>query len=331
MPVHSRTRLVTSSLAVIVVVVAVFHTGADGWNQAAPPVTRPVISEDVAPLEAIVPVAKDGHKGTAFVRKPPGAGPFPAVVIIHPGLTEIPAQGLRTITLDAAQAPRFLAAGYVVATTTYRSRDVDPQTTVSLQDSLAAVDHVRNLPYVDPTSIVIFGCSGGGDLALEVAAATDVAAIAPEEPASVLLTGIFNKDFPKSGARHTPADAQVIFNDPRGYYTTQYQKVTREKLGRIRAPILILQGDQDRLNIFNAQVLIPELRALGKSLEVKTYAGEPHCFAFTGLPPRTPRPEVALKAFDDAHAFYQRHVITKPRPVDAKLVTHVAIEPARAR
>ena len=40
---------------------------------------------------------------------------------------------------------------------------------------------------VDPSSIVVSGCSGGGDLALEIAAATDVAAIATEEPATVLV------------------------------------------------------------------------------------------------------------------------------------------------
>jgi hypothetical protein len=41
----------------------------------------PTISQEVAPLEAIVPVAKDGHKGEAYVRKPPGKGSFPAVLI----------------------------------------------------------------------------------------------------------------------------------------------------------------------------------------------------------------------------------------------------------
>jgi acetyl esterase/lipase len=293
---------------------------------AASVVTRPVISEEVSPLEAIAPVASDAYRGSGFLRKPPGTGRFPAVVIIHPGLVTIPTERLKNIALNAPQPSRFLAAGYVVAAVTYRSRDLDPQATASLADSLAAVDYVRKLPYVDPASVTVFGCSGGGDLALEVAAATDVAAIAPEEPASVLLTGIFNKDFPKRGERHTPADAAVIFDDPKAYYTPPYQKLTREKLGRIRAPILILQGDQDRLNLFNAQVLIPELRALGRQLEVITYAGEPHCFAFAGSGSQTPRPAAALKAFQDAAAFFQRHLVTKPRPIDASQVTHVAIE-----
>ncbi len=183
-------------------------------SQTAPAVTRPVIAEQVSPFEQISAVARDGHAGTTFLRRPPGSGPFPAVVIIHGGLTVVTTDELRAIA-NSAQASRFLAAGYVVATTTYRSRDADPQTTVSLQDSVAVVDQLRKLEFVDARSIVIWGCSGGGDLALEVAAATDVAAIAPEEPASILLTGIFNKDFPKKGAVHTPADSGPIFRIPR--------------------------------------------------------------------------------------------------------------------
>ncbi len=42
-----------------------------------------------------------------------------------------------------------MLAGYVVAIITYRSRDHDPQSTVSLEDCLAAVDHLRRLPCVD--------------------------------------------------------------------------------------------------------------------------------------------------------------------------------------
>jgi dienelactone hydrolase len=295
-------------------------------SQTASAVTRPVITEQVSPVEQISPVARDGYAGTAFLRRPPGPGAFPAVVIIHPGLTAWPTDALRGLAVGT-QASRFLAAGYVVAATTYRSRDADPQTTVSLQDSLATVDYVGTRPFVDARSVVIWGCSGGGDLAMEVAAATAVAAIAPEEPASILLTGIFNKDFPKAGAVHTPADSAPIFEDPKGYYTPQYQKLTREKLSRIKAPILLLQGDPDRpdlrINQFNAMVLVPELRALGKTVEVKSYAGQPHCFAFGGNVPA--RAAIALQAWQDADAFFRRHVPTKPTPIDPKLVTNVPI------
>jgi dienelactone hydrolase len=73
-------------------------------------------------------------------------------------------------------------------------------------------------------------------------------------------------------------------------------------------------------------VLIPELRATGRQLDVITYLGEPHCFAFVGSGARTPRPAAALKAFQDAAAFFQRHLATKPRPMDASQVKHIPIE-----
>lgn len=291
-----------------------------GLVRAEEQVTRPAISEDDCPLERIAPVAEDGHRGLGFMRKPPGVGPFPTILIIHGGLSTWPEEQLKTYSLSSPTPSRFLAAGYVMAAITYRSRDHDPQSKVSLEDCLAAVHYLRRLRFVDPKSIVVYGCSGGGDLALEIAAATEVCAIAPEEPASVLLTGIFNAKFPKKGERFTPPDGAPITQDPKLYYTPEYQKITRAKIGRIRCPILIVQGDQQPINRFNAQVLIPELRAAGKKLEVITYPGEPHCFCFYGSGPRTPRPAAALKAFHDIDTFYKRHVSTKPKPIDSSLV-----------
>jgi dipeptidyl aminopeptidase/acylaminoacyl peptidase len=301
---------------------------AVGQN-ATESISRPVISEHTSPLEAIVPVANDGHRGTGVLRRPPGAGPFPALLWIHGGLATQSEATLREYALSPNPS-RFLEAGYVVAVITYRSRDEDPQSTVSLADSLAAIDHLRRLPYVDPKSVVIYGCSGGGDLALEVAAATDIAAIAPEEPATVLFTGMFSREIPKKGARYTPGDGAAAFGpDYSRAYTARNQQQTDEKIRRIRAPILIVQGDPNSdLNRFNAAVFVPALRTAGKSVDVRTYPGEPHCFGFYGSGPRTPRPAAALKVFQDVDAFFRKHLDTKPKPIDTKLVDHVSLRPS---
>lgn len=297
-------------------------------QDSAEQITRPVISEDTCPLELIEPVARDGHRGLGFVRKPPGPGPFPAMIWIHGGLVTRPPEMLKEHALNAPNPSRFLAAGYVVVFITYRSRDHDPQSKLSLEDCLAALDHVRRLTYVDPGSIVVYGCSGGGDLALEVAAATTgVCAIASEEPASFMFAGIFNANFPKKGERYTPDDSQPIGDNPKGYYTPEYQKVTREKIARIKCPILIIQGDQEpRVIPFNNQVFIPELRAMGKRVEVISYPGEPHCFAFSGIGARQPRrPASGLKAFHDIDDFCRRHLRTKPKPLNPRLVKHAPL------
>jgi dipeptidyl aminopeptidase/acylaminoacyl peptidase len=305
---------------------------AVGQSLATESIARPMISEDTSPLEAIAPVATDGHRGTGWLRRPPGAGQFPALLWIHGGLATQSEVTLREYALSPNPS-RFLEAGYVVAVITYRSRDEDPQSTVSFADSLAAVDHLRRLPYVDSKSVVTFGCSGGGDLALEIAAATDIAAIAAEEPATVLFTGMFNRELPKKGARYVPGDGAAAFGpDYARAYTPQHQQKTREKIRRIKSPILIVQGDPNSdLNRFNAGVFVPELRTAGKSVDVRTYPGEPHCFGFYGSGPRTPRPAAALKVFQDVDSFFRKYLKTMPKPIDPKLVDHVSIASASPR
>jgi len=106
-------------------------------------------------------------------------------------------------------------------------------------------------------------------------------------------------------------------------YTSEYQKLTRAKIERISSPMLILQSDQEpTLARFNNEVFIPELRAAGKNLDVKSFTGEPHCFAFNG---QAAQPANVIKALEDAELFVGRHVNTKPKAVDASLVRRVRL------
>ena len=309
-------------------------------DKEKPATTRPVISEEVAPLEAIAPVAKDGHKGEAFLRKPPGKGPFPAVVIVHGGATAFPTAALKKFAL-ITWPTRFLAAGYVVVVPTFRSRVVDPQTRDSLEDILATVEYVRKLPYVDAKSIVVNGISSGGELALSVAVETDIAISVPDEPFGQLFTRMVTKDVPKKGE----SLRSHFGTDPKRWrmlYTAECQKLTRDKIAKIRCPILIVQGDVFPGINFNKEILIPELRDLGKDVVILTYPGEPHGFATrdfasqasTNLSDKTPLgrkatrpyPQVNESAFEDDHALVRRHLPTKPTPIDAKLVKQVPFE-----
>ena len=308
-----------------------------GIAHAQSDVTRPVVSEAACPLEIIAPIAIDGHRGQAVLRRPPGRGPFPAIIWIHGGITTVPLARLESTARDLATPSRLLAAGYVFVAPTYRSRDVDLQTTVSLEDSLAVVEYVRNLPYVDRRSVIVCGCSGGGDLALEVAARTNICAVVAEEPATVLMSGVFNNATPKKGERFTPEDGMFMLEHGRKYDTAGPQRLLRTKIAKIDCPILIVQGDVDRregpINRFNADVLIPELRAARKQVEVSTYPGQAHCFcSASGLPrpggAAAPAswPGAALKAFHDIDMFCRRHVRSRPQAIDATLIRQ---EPVR--
>ena len=305
-------------------------------GEAQDQVTQPVLSEADCPLEIITPIADDGHRGLGVLRKPPGQGPFPAVICLHGGITTVPVAILRQRARDGATNSRFLAAGYVVVTPTYRSRDVDPQSSVSLDDSLAVLELVRALPYVDRESIVVFGCSGGGDLALEVAARTKICVVVPEEPASVVMAGMFNNSVPKKGERYTPDDSFFILEDPARYYTPEFQSFLRAKIVKIQSPILIVQGSVDRrevpINTFNATVLVPELRAANKTVEVRIYPDQGHCFCAgsglprpSGRPSRPGEPAAALEAFRDIDAFCRRYLRVQPKAIDTNLVSHVPV------
>ena len=309
-------------------------------------VTRPVISEDISPLVRIGPIATDGYQGEGFLRRPPGEGPFPAVVLIHGGLSRLPTEVIRQFALRP-YASRFLEAGYVVAVITYRSRDRDPasQSPQAIADALAAVDYVKSLPYVDPSSVVVNGSSGGGDLTLEVAAATDVAAIAPEEPASLLMAGIFTADLAAEFAeriatilaaggggrgRGRGRGGAMTVDDLLGdtdlvqlYAEAGENETLTEKVARIRSPILIIQGGAlSGLNRFNEEIVVPTLQKAGKSVEVRTYPGEVHGFAFND---RSERPAMVLRAFEDIDAFFRRHLQTQPSPIDPVLVEHLSL------
>jgi acetyl esterase/lipase len=72
-------------------------------------------------------------------------------------------------------------------------------------------------------------------------------------------------------------------------------------------------------------VLIPELRAAGKTVELISYPGQPHCFCFYGSGVRSPPPAAALKAFHDIDAFCKRNVSTKPKPIDESVVKKVPL------
>jgi dipeptidyl aminopeptidase/acylaminoacyl peptidase len=103
-------KAITRGIAAVTFVAAVAASAVARQAQTNAPVTSPTVSQDVAPLELIAPTARDGARGEGFLGKPPGPGPFPAVVLIHGGITIMPTAWLREYALGSWSS-RFLAAG----------------------------------------------------------------------------------------------------------------------------------------------------------------------------------------------------------------------------
>lgn len=290
----------------VVFLAAIFCAAADA-------ITKPAVSEEVSPVELLTAAARDGHEVTAVMRKPPGKGPFPAVIYLHGGLEQRPVIWLKEQVLSVPTLPRFLVSGYATVAATFRSRRVDMQNPETLWDALAIVERVKTIPEVDPESVVLWGDSGGGSLALEVAGETSLAAVSVQEPATVLFTGMFEG----SGNDNRELNQQKMEN-PRQYYTPEIQKRTQQKIASVEAPIFIASGGKTVINRINDQIIIPELRQAGKEVEVTLYPDQPH-----GFSSGKGTPEAALKFFEDSHAFFKRHVSVQPNPVDESLVQRV--------
>lgn len=290
-------------------------------------VTRPNISPTVSPIHDVTVTARDGHDVIAVVREPPGDGPFPAVIAVHGGLWTMTREELRNEALDNPTMTRLLANGYVTVIPTFRRRDEDPQTLTALWDNLAIVDYVKQMESVDPSSVSIYGCSGGGDLVLEIAGETTVAAVTSEEPATVVFTGMFDTGTPRQGETYEGTDAFVLLEDPFAYYTPELQAFTQGKIRKIDAPVFFVQGDQllgrdpsvDHLRIQN-EILLREMDAADKEWTRTVYPGQFHCFGFEGVSP------MARDFFDDMDSFFKLHSPTQPVPIDASHVDYVQVE-----
>lgn len=289
---------------------------------SAHPVTIPIVSEKACPVVLLHATAVDGHRVAAVLRKPPGEGPFPAIVFLHGGLNE---RSVERMQREASYQPtisRFLAAGFLVVDMTFRSRNEDPQSKDALNDCLAMIAQVKKRSDVEPKSVGVLGHSGGGSLALEVAGEADLCAIVAGEPASILFTGMYNRETRRREQRDN------LMAEPKRYYTPQLQAFTREKIKRIACPVLIVQGDQHPINRINDEIVVPELRAAAKAVEVIVYPGQPHNFVFG----QQGSSAAILKCYNDSVAFFKKHVSTQPAPLASGLVTFKRLdEPAGAR
>lgn len=285
---------------------------AFGFSLQSSEATRPMIEEQDLPFASLSVTARDGQPVTNLIRKPPGKGPFPALIYLHGALDPWPLARLKEESL-AANLSRFLAAGYVVVIPSLRRKREDPQSEFALWDGLAIIEKVRKLPEVDPKSIVGWGDSGGGSLALELAGETQLQAIVVQEPATVLFTGMYGKEHGADQKR-----AQELMAAPQRSYTPELQKKTREKIRRIRCPMFIAHSDVHVINKINNEIFIPELQRAGKPVEVVFYPGQPH-----GFSRGTGSPAAAKKFFEDANKFLRQHLAIQPKPLPERLVKQV--------
>ena len=238
---------------------------------------------------------------------------MPLVLALHGGLDPLPAAVLRAIAERSRTLGRLVDAGCAVAVPT-RAPLLGPRgLRGAVGDTLAALDALGDAG-IDTRALLLFGSSGGADLALAVSAALEPLALVIEEPASSIITGVLDASSVATGAEVGPRQAWP--DDALARYTDARRAATRSLLLDVGAPVLLAVGDQrldgvDPRSVLD-QLLIPEMLECQVRFAAQVYPGLPHGQGMIAGVAPDPFPEslepVLSKLFDDVSAFFSMYV-----------------------
>lgn len=241
------------------------------------------IPADTPPAEEVELESADGGELQFSWRRPRGEGPFPTVLFLHGGGKRSAPEKLRRDLQIGAVPTRFLAAGFAVVACTRRpfwteKKDGGDEAVGfddAVDDTVQIVAKVRGLPGVDGRRLVLYGGSGGGILALVTASRTDVAGVIAGEPATVVPLE------PEAGAGGAAGRGyRRLMADPQAAYVGERREAMRAWMAAVGCPVLVLQGRAEGLYKINTELLVPELRSLGKEVTVANYPDVKHGFYF---------------------------------------------------
>ncbi|MDX2182124.1 MAG: prolyl oligopeptidase family serine peptidase [Bryobacteraceae bacterium] len=222
-----------------------------------------VVSEADSPVEQRYIKSKDGAYVAAAIRKPKGAGPFPALLYFHGAPGGRGMEKLVTWSRGDTGGPlweRFLQEGFVVAVADYRhpvgyelGAPMNEKQATYADDAVAVFEHLSSLPYVDKSRITVYGVSLGGSVTMHL--------LARAKPWRAILG---------AGA------PMAFFGMSRDGQTIDAERTARN-LATVSAPILLLVGTKDALLPVNRRVY-EELDKAGKPARLDIFENGYHDF-----------------------------------------------------
>ncbi len=244
-----------------------------------------------------------GTKIPAYIRKPPGDGPFPAIVMLHGGrygkeATVGMGRGARSPMAD------FVKEGWAIYSIDYRPSD-KMLLPIETDDSVLAVQALRAMPFIDAKRIGLMGGSHGANVSSRLVSRLDVAGAVLCAPAAIDLIEIKKavtagkepvvqilKKLIGDMEKERGAPAEEIEKDAAKF---GYSSALTEASG-VRCPILIINGKNDDNSPPSViAAYVAKLRAADKQVETYEPDNGPHGFYF-GRPELPESKEAAKRA-----------------------------------
>jgi dipeptidyl-peptidase 4 len=237
------------------------------------PYAREDAANDLFPIEK-----PDGTEFWCQVTRPAALDPslrYPVLVYVYggPGV-----QAVRDAFHPSMQPWReaLAARGFIVFSVDGRGsagRGRDFETPIHLhlgqievEDQLAAVDYLKNQPYVDPARIGVFGWSYGGTMAIALLTKSKGVFRAGAAVAPVV-------DWREYDSAYTERYLQRPSDNPEGYASSSLLGAAAE----LRAPLLLAHGlADDNVHFVGTARFIDALVDAGKSFELFVYPGRGH-------------------------------------------------------
>src|SRR5215472_7090412 len=188
----------------------------------------------------------------AYVRKPAGPGPFPAIVLMHGGkYGKAATVGMGRVVKSPTEY--FLKQNWVVYAADYRPAEKIAVVPIEFDDTVEAVKTARRLPFVDPARVGVMGGSHGGQVLSRVISRIDVKGAVLCAPAALDLVEI-KKAFGR-GEKLVPI-LMTMIRDLEAKYGVMLEEVEKDparygyssglsEARQVRCPILIINGQDD--------------------------------------------------------------------------------------
>jgi len=262
-------------------------------------ITEPVPGSDL-PVTLMYVEVWDGLYAPIGVRRPPGEGPFPIVLLASGNGGEGMAWIRDAVNNKGYIMERLVEAGYACAWLRYRSevelgyheggplvrdtrqgRDMFNRSPLEYEDEIAIIDYLKEQPWVDADRVGLIGMSHGGEMVLKITSEYHgVAAAVASEPASHEYLALTPDDtaFVNEETQLRNIEGMVM-NEVDKVRARIDEPVARARAEGIRTPILVMGREDDHLQgIFRTSYEL--LAEMGKLVTWVSYDHPRHGYVF---------------------------------------------------